>query len=103
MDRIRLILGAVIDGVWWRNNTGVAVARTGHTIRYGLGNGSADLVGLFRGRFVSVEIKTPTGRQSPEQRQWQQLVEHKQGVYAIVRSEDDAHALVAELHRRFPA
>jgi len=100
-DRVRLILGADPDGCWWRNNVGVAEVR-GYKIRFGLSEGSADLVGLFRGHFVAVEIKTPTGRQSPEQRRWQGLVESKQGVYAIVRSEDDARALLADLHQRFP-
>lgn len=102
MDRVRLILGSEPDGVWWRNNTGVATSAAGHTIRYGLGNGSADLVGLFRGRFVAVEIKTAAGRQTEDQQRWQRLVESKRGVYAIVRSEDDARALLYELRRRFP-
>lgn len=102
MDRVRLVLGSDPAGCWWRNNVGVAESRGGHTIRYGLGNGSADLVGLFRGHFVAVEIKTPVGRQSEDQRRWQKLVESKQGLYAIVRSEDDARALLAELHRRWP-
>lgn len=101
MDRIRLVLGSDPAGCWWRNNTGVADQR-GHVVRYGLGNGSADLIGLFRGRFVAVEIKTPTGRQSEDQRRWQSLVESKQGVYVIVRSEDEARELLAELHRRWP-
>ena len=101
MDRVRLVLGGDRAGVWWRNNVGLAEQR-GHTIRYGLGNGSADLIGLFRGHFVAVEVKTPTGRQTQEQRLWQSLVESKGGVYAIVRSEDDARALLADLHQRWP-
>lgn len=101
MDKVRLVLGADPAGAWFRNNVGLADQR-GHQVRYGLGNGSADLVGLFRGVFVAVEIKTETGRQSPDQRRWQALVEGKGGVYAIVRSEDDARALLAELHRRWP-
>lgn len=102
MDRIRLVLGREQAAVWWRNNTGVAQTGNGYIVRYGLGNGSADLVGLFRGHFVAVEIKTPTGRQSDDQRRWQSLVESKGGFYAIVRSEDDARALLAELHARWP-
>lgn len=102
MDRVRLVLGADPAAVFWRNNTGVAETR-GYTIRYGLGNGSADLIGLFRGRFVAVEVKTPAGRQSEDQKRWQSLVESKHGIYAIVRSEDDARDLLAMLHARFPA
>lgn len=102
MDKVRLILGTDPVACFWRNNTGVAETR-GYTIRYGLGNGSADLIGVFRGRFVAVEVKTPTGRQSEDQKRWQALVEGKRGVYAIVRSENDARELLADLHRRYPA
>lgn len=101
-DRIRLVLGADPAAVFFRNNTGVAELR-GYKVRFGLGNGSADLIGVFRGRFVAVEVKTPTGRQSEDQQRWQSLIEGKQGIYALVRSEDDARALLAELHRRFPS
>jgi hypothetical protein len=101
-DRVRLILGADRAGVWWRNNVGVATTDRGAKIRFGLFPGSADLIGLFRGRFIGVEIKTPQGRQSPDQRRWQACVEDHGGVYAIVRSEDEARALLTELHRRFP-
>ena len=100
-DRIRLVLGSDPAGCWWRNNCGVAEVR-GYKIRFGLAVGSADLIGLFRGRFVAVEVKTPEGRQTQDQRQWQQLVESKQGVYAVVRSEDDARDLLISLHERFP-
>lgn len=102
-DRIRLILGADSAGCWWRNNVGVAQSSSGHTIRYGLSNGSADLIGVFRGRFVAVEVKTPTGKQSADQVRWQSLIESKLGIYAIVRSEDDARSLLQDLHRRYPA
>jgi hypothetical protein len=101
-DDVRLILGADPAGVWWRNNVGVAETVRGNKIKFGLFPGSADLVGLFRGRFVAVELKTPSGRQSKEQRLWQKCVEDHGGIYALVRSTDDAHALLAELHRRFP-
>jgi hypothetical protein len=102
-DRARLIFGADPAICLWRNNCGVAEIR-GHKIRFGVGNpGGADLLGLFRGRFIAVEIKTATGRQTPEQRLYQQCVERHGGLYFIVRSENDAGALLAELHRRFPA
>ena len=66
--------------------------------------GSADIIGCFRGRFVAVEVKTPVGRQSKEQKLWQGQVEERGGgIYALVRSEDDARTLLQELHTRFPA
>lgn len=102
-DRVRLVLGADRAGVWWRNNVGLATTDRGVKITFGLFKGSADLIGLFRGRFVAVEIKTETGRQSPEQVQWQGVVEDHGGIYVVVRSEDDARELLADLHRRFPS
>lgn len=102
-DRVRLILGADRACVFWRNNVGLAKTERGAKVRFGLFPGSADLVGLFRGRFVAVELKTPVGRQSKEQRQWQGVVEDHGGIYVLVRSEDDARALLADLHRRFPS
>ncbi len=102
MDRVRLVFGADPACVFWRNNIGVAEIR-GYKVRFGVGGpGGADLLGIFRGRFVAVEIKTPTGRQSSDQRTFQGCVEKHDAPYFIVRSEDDARAVLAELHRRFP-
>ncbi len=102
-DKVRLIFGADPACALSRNNQGVADIR-GYKVRFGCWNpGGGDLLGLFRGRYIEVEVKTPTGRQSPEQRQHQHMVESKGGLYFIVRSEDDARAVLAELHRRFPA
>lgn len=87
-DRIRLVLGRVPGLVLWRNNCGYDGERR---VRYGVGSpGGADLIGIFNGRFVAVEIKTPAGRQSQDQRIFQQLVEAKGGEYVILRSVREA-------------
>jgi hypothetical protein len=82
------------SGPCWRNNTGVDLARG---VRYGLGTGGADLiavvpvlivpehVGRTIGRFAGFEIKSPTGRMTPEQRSWQRAVENAGGSYQLVR------------------
>jgi hypothetical protein len=91
-DHIRLALGNVDGLCLWRNNIGTAEIR-GYRVRFGVGSpGGADLIGLYRGRFVAVEIKTPTGRQSPDQRTFQALVESKGGTYTILRSVEEARA-----------
>jgi hypothetical protein len=96
-DAIRLALGRHPDLALFRNNIGVA-ERRGFTIRFGVGGpGGADLIGLFRGRFLAVEIKTQTGRQSEEQRTFQQLIERKGGVYVVLRSVEDALAWLASM------
>lgn len=97
-DAIRLALGQVDGTVWWRNNTGVAEHWTGRTVQrvvYGLAPGSADLVGIVSGRFVALEVKTATGRVTPEQTQWLALVRRYGGFAAVVRSVDEALAAVA--------
>lgn len=103
-DAIRLVLGRDPAIVVWRNNIGHAVMHDNRRVTFGVGGpGGADLIGLFRGVFVAIEIKTPTGRQSPEQRMYEQLVTAKQGVYVILRSTDDASAWLVEMHRKYPA
>jgi hypothetical protein len=97
-DAIRLELGRDPDLALWRNNVGMAWMRNGAPVRFGVGGpGAADLIGLYAGRFVAIEIKTPTGRLSPEQRTFQQLVERKGGIYVVLRSVDDARAWLATL------
>jgi hypothetical protein len=80
--------------VLWRNNTGVAEHR-GARVRYGLAVGSADLIGCLDGRFVALEVKAATGRASPEQRQWLDLVRRNGGFACVVRSVDEARAAIA--------
>lgn len=96
-DRIRLALGSVPDLVLWRNNCGVA-ERAGRVIRFGVGGkGGADLIGIYRGKFLAVEIKSNTGRQSPDQKLFEQLVLRKQGVYVVLRSVEDAQRWIQTL------
>lgn len=71
-------------------------------IRYGVGDGGADYLGLYDGRFLAVELKTPLGRLQPNQRNFGDLVTRLGGVYAVVRSEADARALLAYLRGAAP-
>ena len=96
-DKIRLALGRIPGLVLWRNNIGRTQSAKGW-IWYGVGNpGGADLIGCYLGRFVAIEVKTATGRQSPEQRDWQGVVERAGGVYLLVRSVEEAVKLVGNL------
>jgi hypothetical protein len=96
-DAIRLAIGQVPGLCLWRNNQGVAEIR-GYKVRFGVANpGGGDLVGWYRGRWVEVEIKTAAGRQSPEQRQREQLVRNAGGLYIVLRSVDEAILWAASL------
>lgn len=91
---MRAIHDAVVvtgRALMWRNNVGRA--RYGAAwVAYGLGLGSADLVGLIRpsGRAFALEVKTPTGRLSAEQRAWHKAWSEAGGFVACVRSVEDA-------------
>lgn len=103
-DAIRLELGDVEqypDVLLYRNNVGVLQDKDDRYVRFGLCPGSADLIGIFTrsgvGIFIAAEIKTPTGKQKPEQKRFEQLVTNKGGSYAVLRSVEDARAWVARL------
>ena len=73
----------------WRNNCGIATWDNGARTRYGLGVGSADLVGIWRGRFVAIEVKATTG-QTEAQKCWQRAVDQAGGLYIVARSVEEA-------------
>lgn len=57
----------------------------------GLSVGSSDLIGVSpSGRFLAVEVKTPTGRVRPEQQKFIDAVNRIGGIGIIARSVDDA-------------
>lgn len=96
----RFLLAAVKKAI---NNDGRArVARNtvgfdeDRAVRYGLGIGSADLVGIVRGsgRVFALEVKTDRGRTSPEQDTWLESVRRMGGFAAVVRSEEEAMSAV---------
>ena len=81
----------------WRNNVGFA--RTAHgVVRFGLCPGSADLIGFCRGgRFLAIEVKSDTGRQTPDQLAFQCWVEAGGGVYILARELDATIEAVSRL------
>ena len=69
----------------FRNNTGMATWGNGGRTRYGLGVGSADLIGCCRGKFCAIEVKSREGRQSPEQQCWERSITQAGGLYILAR------------------
>jgi hypothetical protein len=104
---IRLALGQCPGIKTFRNNVGAIKDRNNRLVRYGLVTGSADLIGWQSvviteamvgqrfARFLSVEVKTPTGRLSPEQETWRQAVLKAGGIAVVARSVDDIKFLIA--------
>lgn len=54
------------------------------------------------GRAVFIEMKTPTGTQSPEQKKYQQRVESFGYEYVIIRSVDEFKELIGTLAKPIP-
>jgi hypothetical protein len=77
-------------GVVWRMSVG---ARRGHT--FGV-RGQADVFALLRssGRLLTLEVKRPGEDADPHQLEWGETVTRAGGVYAVVRSVEDARAQV---------
>ncbi len=82
---------------------------SGQYVKYGLQKGSSDLIGIHKvlitqemvgtyiGRFFGVEIKTPEGRLSREQKIWIQTIRNFGGIAEVCRSEEDAVALLKRM------
>ena len=91
----------------FRNNTGTLRDANGRPVQFGLCKGSADLIGWKRitvtpdmvgqqvAVFLSIEVKTPTGRIRPEQQQWLNAVQAAGGIAGVARSVDDALDLLS--------
>lgn len=101
MQRILLALGAHPACRVFRLNTGALPDRaTGRIVRFGV-VGGADIIGLLRpsGRFLAIEVKSATGRQSEQQRRFQAMVESCGGLYVLARCVEDAvNAVEGTIH-----
>ena len=77
-----------------RNNTGVLPGPNGHPVRFGLGRGSPDLVGMLipSGRVFCLEIKQPGKQPTTHQRAWARACRARGGFCATVHSREDAMA-----------
>jgi hypothetical protein len=118
-NKIRLEVGKIPGVRLFRNNVGNAyqgipvtckpneplILKAWRRIQYGLFPGSSDLIGWrsititpdMVGKtvavFVSIEVKSETGRISPAQRNWIGQVCIAGGIAGIARNEDDARAV----------
>lgn len=87
--QILLAIGRMPGLLVWRQNVGKFKLETGRMISFGV-PGCPDIIGCFRGRFIGIEVKTPAGRQSDQQKHFQAAVERAGGIYILARSVADA-------------
>ena len=59
--------------------------------------GDPDLIACFRGRYVAIEAKTPTGAQSPIQKKRMKEIQEAGGIYILARSVEDVAEVIEEL------
>ena len=57
--------------------------------RMGMVRGVADLAFLYNGKSYYLEMKIKTGKQSKEQKEWEQLITSQGFQYVIIRSIDE--------------
>lgn len=74
----------------FRNHVGKVRGEDGRWHTFGLAPGSADLIGWVRGRFLSIEVKSATGRVRPEQTNWMNAVNAHGGIAFVARSAAEA-------------
>jgi hypothetical protein len=89
---ILLDLGARADLCrLWRGNSGTARSWGSDRAIKLLPPGHPDLTGILaNGRWLGLEVKTGTGRQSAPQKNFQAVIERFGGVYLVVRSVAEA-------------
>lgn len=90
----------------FRNNTGVATFPDGSRVAYGLTPGSSDLIGWrslpitpdMVGKriavFTAIEVKTPKGRLTPQQRNFIDIVRAHGGIAGVAKSIEDAENII---------
>ena len=72
-----------------RNNVGMLKDRRGTYVRYGLGSGSSDLIGWYKGRFLAVEVKIGNEEPTEEQENFLEQVQLDGGIAICARSIKD--------------
>ncbi len=78
----------------WRNQTGGGTLQ-GRGLRWGLGKGSADIIGILGdGRFFALEAKMLGKQPTEEQIAWGNAVLKANAFWAIIHAPADALALV---------
>ena len=92
---VRSVVEAITasGGFAWTNSTGAM--RTGERyVRFG-SPGAPDVLGVLNGRSIAIEVKTGAGRLTDQQRAWAERHQRAGGLWAEVRSLDDAAPVLA--------
>ena len=59
-------------------------------VKFGLCNpGGADLIGIYKGKFLAIEVKQPDKNPTVEQRNFLEFIRNSGGIAGIARSPSD--------------
>ena len=81
---------------FWQSNVGAGRRADGQWITFGR-KGQSDILGCAKGRFCAIEVKSDSGRLSPEQQEFGDAVTRSGGLYIVARTLEDAFDPVREL------
>jgi len=97
VSEIRLALGHEPDLLLWPVQPGGVHDVTGRPMRTGP-VGMSDLIGILapHGTWICLEAKTGRAKQTRNQVLWMDLIRSHGGVYAVVRSVDDAKKVIEQ-------
>jgi 5-methylcytosine-specific restriction endonuclease McrA len=96
LNEILISITAIPGTIFWRNNTGSLPTPHGTRINFGI-PGSPDILGAYRGRFVGIEVKTKSGRQSDAQKNFQRAFAGAGGIYIVAHSPQQALDALAKI------
>ncbi len=83
-------------GVWvgrvLHQEKGMVTLANARMIQAGLCKGGSDIIGIHKptGKFIAIEVKTPTGRVSKEQTNFINAIRNAGGISGVARSAQDA-------------
>jgi penicillin-binding protein-related factor A (putative recombinase) len=89
-----MIAACECGAIVWRNNVGMLMDKRGVPVKYGLCVGSSDLIGIYKGAFLALEIKQPGKKPTTEQVNFLRVVKENGGIAAVVFSADDVKKLL---------
>lgn len=91
-----LALSGLNDCTWWAvPNGGFRDVRTASKLKAeGVKPGVSDIMVLWRGRLICIELKNAKGRQAPEQKEWAETITCAGGAYYLARSVEEVEGFL---------
>lgn len=91
------------NGVFLKRDVGMFLTKNGRPIKIGM-NGQADVYGFIpygeHTLWIEVEFKTLKAKQTKEQKKWERIVSSKNGLYVVVRHENQFDEIISNLQKR---